>query len=126
MNINIKATSLTLTPDISNYITKRLDAVTKFFRHDSSARCEVEIGRTSAHHKNGEVFRAEVHISAKGEDLYASAEEEDIYRAIDAVRDEILREARSSKAKKISLVRRSGMMVKNLMKGMWPGSKRDF
>jgi ribosomal subunit interface protein len=126
MNTKIKATNITLTPDISNYADKRLEAVVKLFQHDSTAQMDVEVSRTTAHHKNGDIFKAEVHIVAKGEDLYASAEEDDIYKAIDAVRDEILREARSSRAKKISLVRRSGMMVKNLMKGMWPGRKGDF
>lgn len=123
MNTKIKATNITVTSDISNYADKRLDAVAKLFKNDSSAQMDIELARTTAHHKHGDVFKAEVHIVAKGEDLYASAEEDDIYKAIDAVRDEILREARSTRAKKISLVRRSGAMVKNLMKGLWPGGK---
>lgn len=126
MNIKIKATNITVTVDISNYVSKRLEAVVKLFKHDPTAQMDIELARTTEHHKNGEIFKAEVHITAKGEDLYASAEESDIYKAIDAVRDDILREARSSKSKKTSLVRRSGIMVKNLMKGLWPGKNKNL
>ena len=112
--------------DISNYVNKRLEAVVKLFKHDPTTQMDIELARTTEHHKNGEIFKAEVHITAKGEDLYASAEESDIYKAIDAVRDDILREARSSKSKKTSLVRRSGIMVKNLMKGLWPGKNKNL
>lgn len=126
MNTKIKATNITLTTDISNYVNKRLEAINKLFKNDSTAQIDIELARTTAHHKNGDVFKAEVHITAKGEDLYASAEEDDIYKSIDMVRDDILREARSSRSKKISLIRRSGAMVKNLMKGLWPGRKGDI
>ncbi|MEK7095187.1 MAG: ribosome-associated translation inhibitor RaiA [Patescibacteria group bacterium] len=126
MNTKIKATNITVTVDISNYVNKRLEAVVKLFKHDPTTQMDIELARTTEHHKNGEIFKAEVHITAKGEDLYASAEESDIYKAIDAVRDDILREARSSKSKKTSLVRRSGIMVKNLMKGLWPGKNKNL
>jgi len=123
MNTNIKATNITITPEVTSYVDKRLEAVISLFKNDSTAQMDIEIGKTTAHHKNGDIFRAEVHIVAKDEDLYASAEEEDLYKAIDVVRDEILRVVRSSKSKKISLVRRSGAMVKNMMKGLWPSKK---
>ena len=100
MNINIKTTNITLTEAISDYTSKRLEAVKQFLQNDTTVKCDVELGRTSIHHKNGDIFRAEIHIVGKDRDLYASAEEADLYKAIDIVRDEILREVRSSKERK--------------------------
>ncbi|HEY4504098.1 MAG TPA: ribosome-associated translation inhibitor RaiA [Candidatus Paceibacterota bacterium] len=125
MNINIKNTNIILTPAIYDYVSRRLEAVKKLLEKDSTAKCNLELARTTAHHKNGDIFRAEVHITAKDRDLYASAEEQDLYRAIDVVRDEILREIRSYKSKRISLIRRGGAKIKDIIKGMWPNQKND-
>ena len=55
MKINIKTTNLTLTPDISAYLEKRLSAFEKLTSHEfESAIVDVEIGRTSAHHQTGD------------------------------------------------------------------------
>ncbi len=119
MNINIKTSGITLTEAISDYTSKRFEAIQKFFSNDSTAQCDIELARTTNHHRKGDIFKAEIHITAKDQNLYASSEEEDLYRAIDMVRDEMLREVRSTKSKKISLVRRGGAKVKNILKGLW-------
>ena len=121
MNINIKTTNISLTPAVSEYTSKRLGSIEKFFKNDPTCQCDIELARTTVHHRNGDIFKAEIHIIAKEKDLYATSEESDLYKAIDAVKDEILREVRSTKAKKISLLRRSGAKVKNIIKGLWPG-----
>ena len=118
MNINIKTSNISLTEAISDYTTKRLESVKQLLAADPTVRCEVELGRTSNHHKNGDIFRAEIHITGKDKDFYASAEEADLYKAIDMMRDEILREVRSEKSKKISLIRRGGAKIKNILKGI--------
>ena len=123
MNINIKATAFTLTPAISDYTNKRIVKIEKLLEHDPSVQCDIELGKISAHHNKGEIFKAEIHIVGAGKNLYATAEKEDLYSAIDAVRDEILHELRSSKGKRISLIRRSGARVKNMVKGLWPWRK---
>ncbi len=117
--MNIKTTALDLTPAISDYLDKRFDAINKFFVNDSTAQIDVELARTTNHHKNGDIFRAEVHIVGKGVNTYASSEKEDLYMAIDAVRDEILRTVKSSNEKHRSLVRRGGAKIKNIIKGLW-------
>ncbi len=118
MNINIKTTNISLTEAISDYTGKRLESVKQFLANDTTAKCDVELGRTTTHHRNGDIFRAEIHIVGKDKDLYASAEEADLYKAIDIVRDEILREVRTSKEKKISLIRRGGAKIKSMLRGL--------
>src|SRR3989344_7857334 len=116
MNIKIKTTALTLTPAISEYIEKRLSSIKKFFQNDTTSKCDIELAKTSRHHKQGEIFRAEVHIIAKGVNFYASAEKEDLYMAIDTVRDEVLREVKTSNEKRRSLARHGGAEIKNIIK----------
>ena len=122
MNINTKATSIGLTPSISDYIEKRMESVQKFLASDPSAICDFEVGKTTQHHKTGEIFRAEAHIVAAKRDIYAESEQTDLYAAIDAVRDEVMRQLSSDKAKKISSIRRGGTRVKNMVKGLWKGT----
>ena len=118
MNIKIKTTGISLTPAISEYTDKRLIKISKIIGGDPSYICDLELAKTTNHHKNGDIFRAEIHIVGKGKDLYASAEDADLYAAIDAMRDEIVRELHASKGKRLSFVRKGGAQVKAMMKGM--------
>jgi ribosomal subunit interface protein len=124
MNTNIKCTDITLTPAISDYVTKRLEKIETLLSNDSSAKCDIELARTTEHHNKGEIFRAEIHIVGSGKNIYASAEKDDLYTAIDAVRDEVFHEITSNKGKRLSLVRRGGARVKNMLKGLWPWGKK--
>jgi len=120
MNIRIKATNVSLSPAISAYVDKRLGKLSKLIGGDPSIMCDVELGKTSEHHQKGDIFRAEIHIVGAGLDSYASAEAEDLYAAIDDVRDEIMRDLRAKKGKRLSYVRRSGARVKDMVKGLLP------
>ncbi len=120
MNIHIKTTNVTLTPEISDYANKRMNKVLKLLQNDTTAQCDIELARTTSHHQKGDIFKAEVHIVAINKNLYASAEKEDLYVAIDIVRDEILRELNQNKEKQVSFVRRQGARVKDMIRGMWP------
>ena len=125
MNINIKNTNMVLTAELSSYLDKRVKVIEKFFSHDPSVKCDIELAKTTEHHKNGDIYRAEIHITAKNKNHYASAEEVDIHNAIDIVKDEILREIKSQKEKKISIVRKGGAKVKNIIKGLLPSNKKN-
>lgn len=118
MNINIKATGIELTPELTEYVHKKIGSVEKYFSNKSAdIVAQVEVGRSSEHHKTGEIYRAEVHITGDGLDLYAVAQKEDIFASIDIVKDEIMREARRTKGKESTLARRGGAMFKNMAKG---------
>ncbi len=119
MNINIKTTTISMTPAISEYVEKHLDVVKRFTQDDPTAKCDLELAKTTNHHKHGDIFKAEIHIVAKGQNIYASVEKEDLYMAIDVLKDEVLRQLTTSKDKKQSMLRRGGAKVKNIIKGMW-------
>jgi putative sigma-54 modulation protein len=124
MNINIKGTNIGLTPAITSYIEKRLEPAGKFLEGDSSAICNFEVAKTSRHHKSGDIFRAEAHIVAAKRDIFVESEQGDLYAAIDVVRDEIIHRLSSDKGRRLSRMRRGGMAVKNIIKGLWGGRVR--
>lgn len=123
MNINIKTTNITLSAPISEYVEKRLRKIGKILEDDTATQCDLELAKTTAHHQKGPIFKAEIHIVGSNKNFYATCEREDLYTAIDAVRDEILRELNSRKDKNISFIRRGGARVKAMVKGLWPWSR---
>jgi putative sigma-54 modulation protein len=124
MKINIKATNIELTPAISAYVEKKIPAIEKYFKDIPDAVAQVEVGKSTQHHKQGDVFRAEVHIIGSGLDHYAASERADLYVAIDDVRDEIISKAMHQKGKKEALGRRGARAVKDMLKGFNPFRKR--
>jgi len=117
MRINIKATGIELTPAISDYVHKKVTVLEKYIQN-ADAVALVEVGRSTQHHKSGEVFKAEVRLTGAGLDLYAVSEQADLYAAIDLVKDEVARKLMHEKGKKESLARRGGRKLKDVMKGL--------
>ncbi|MBI5126740.1 MAG: ribosome-associated translation inhibitor RaiA [Candidatus Taylorbacteria bacterium] len=120
MNINVKGSNIELTPAISDYISKKLEGVSKFIdRHSPDTVCHVEVGKTSSHHKHGDIFRAEVRVHLKGQEIYVAKETTDLYSAIDMVRDEVMSKLTGLKDKKVSMMRKGGAKVKSMIKGLF-------
>jgi len=119
MRINIKTTNITLTPDVSEYLTKRLSALEKLTSwHTEAAIADVEIGRTTQHHQTGDVYRAEINIHIGNKSFRAVQETGDLNSSIDAAKDQMMDELRSDKGRRISRLRRGGQQIKALIKGM--------
>lgn len=118
MKINTKATNISLTPSISEYVEKKINMLEKFFAGSDEVLVNVEVGKVSRHHKSGDIFRAEIKIVDGGEVYYAAAETEDLYSSIDEVKDEVISSMTSKKKKAVRLVRKGGAQIKNLLKGI--------
>lgn len=124
MQIKIHSTNFALTPGIEEYVDKKISSLSKFLPPMDGVLCEVEIGRTTTHHKSGDIFRAEVNMTPPGHpQIFAVAEESDLYKAIDIVRDEAEREIISRKNKRNTLFRRGSAKFKNLIKRIYPYGK---
>jgi ribosome-associated translation inhibitor RaiA len=79
---------------------------------------EVDLSKEHHHQKGKDAFKAEFKVYCRGEYLQSAAEAEDIYSAIDLARDEAYMILSSKKDKKMTLWRRGGKKLKNLMRGM--------
>ena len=117
MNIKTRSKNFDITSAIDDYIVKKFSTLEKFISYHDNVLCEAEIGRTTTHHKSGDIFRAEININIPGQkQIYAFAEEVDLYTAIDIVRDEAERLIVSQKNKYKTMWRRGATQIKNLIK----------
>jgi putative sigma-54 modulation protein len=117
MNINIKATNMELTNAISEYINKRLSGISKFIKKGDTV-AHIEVGKTTNHHNKGDVFRAEFDIEISGLKFYTVSEKDDLYKAIDDAKEEIVRQIINEKDKKMTLFKRGAKSVKKMLKGI--------
>lgn len=125
MKINIKATNIHLDQATHEYLQKKIDMLDRVIDpSDTSVFCEVEVGKTTNHHKSGDVFRTEINLTKDGKFFRAVAEESTLNATIDEAKDQLLSELKNYKSKKMTLVRRGGATVKNLIKGV--GSYRPW
>lgn len=90
MKPNIKASNLEITPAIQSFIEKKTDMIEKYLGKLKVTNCEFEIELTTKHHNKGEIFRAEISLSIPGEVLWTDCTADDLYKAIDKVKDNIV------------------------------------
>lgn len=114
MNISIRANHIDITPALREYTEKRLLSLKKFTGPD--AQCEVEIGKTTNHHKSGDIFKAECMMRDNGHTYRAESETHDLYAAIDLMQEELMRIASSHKSKKASLWKRGASRIKRMLR----------
>lgn len=115
---------MNVSDEVADYLQKKIDMLDKFIDPtDTSTLCEVEIGRTSNHHKSGDIFRTEINIRMDGKQFRAVAEDTTPNSSIDDAKDEMARELSNYKTKQITMLRRGGAAVKNILRsagsGIW-------
>ena len=117
MQLRIKSTDYQITPEVRAYLDERIAAIEKLIDpSDETAICEIEVGKTIGHHVHGNIWSAEFQIVRSGERLRAVTNAESVNAAIDAAKDELLRQLRHSKGKRFATMRRAGQRVKDWMR----------
>lgn len=98
MNININFTGIEATNAIKEYITEKVESLTTYFEDISSA--DVDVGMSSSHHNKGKIYYAEFKIQIPSKpSLYIRKDAEDLYKAIDKVKDHMKVELEKIKGK---------------------------
>ena len=87
MKINLKATKIEMTDAIRNYVQERMDILEKYLGKTTLVNCDVEVERIVGGQNKGDVFRMEVDMQVPHELLRVERAENDLYKAIDKVRD---------------------------------------
>jgi len=115
MKINIQPNNLELTDTIKDFVFNKFELLTKIL-HGENAECLVTLGRTTKHHKQGEVYKVSVRAK-NGKDVFQVEEtNEDLYAAIDVAKDTIERAIVTGSQKKRSLFRRAATKFKQLLR----------
>lgn len=102
MNINITTKNLELTPAISGHIEKKMAMIEKLIKKPvarGAASLDFEVARTTKHHKKGAVYYAEANLLLVGHKIRAEQTGENIYQAIDAVKQLLKQEISKHKEK---------------------------
>lgn len=122
MQINLQGKDIELTPAIHNYVIKRVTNLEKLLYKIEEKGGEMavafEVGKNTKHHKSGHVFHADCLINIKGEKFYSSADEEDLYAAIDKVKETLFNDIQKNKDRKQTLFRRGAASIKKMLKGL--------
>lgn len=116
MNIIINGSHIQITEAIREYVTKKLLTFDSFV--DDSSKVVADLGKTTNHHRSGDIFRAEIHVHSKGQMTRVSKEAEDLYAAIDIAQGEMLDLLSSKKDKKLTLWRRGSQKIKAFAHGL--------
>jgi len=99
MRISVIASNLELTEPLKNFIDKKIGSLERFVKRfdDGTLLADVEVGRTTGHHKHGDVYHAEINLELPGKILRATDEDSDVRVAIGNVRKTMIREIRKYK-----------------------------
>ena len=119
MKINFQATNLNLGPEILDYCREKLSHLEKLVAGDENAFIDVEIGKTTRHHKQGEIFRTEMSLHLNGKRFRSEEITEDFYASIDKAKDELSSKIKRYQKRQSTLVRRGGRLVKNFLRGVY-------
>jgi len=116
MNYNIKGTEVTITPELRNYVEQKLAQADKFLAGDSTAHVDVELQFLGG--ESGKKNRAEFTAVAGGESFRAEERGDSMHEAIDLAATEFTRVVRRTKKREMVLVRRSGAIIKEMLRGL--------
>lgn len=131
MRITIRQKNLEITPALQEYIDEKI--VRPIGKLLSGAEesdlpiLDIEVERTTKHHRKGDVYRAEANLTLGAKLIRAEAEDVDIRAACDAVHDELAREIKTFKEKHATLQKRSARKAKEeLQNGIITEKKLDI
>lgn len=114
-HITYKGVGLEVTEAIESYIEKRLAPLFKKYSKIQKP-ISVEIGKTTDHHKHGDIFFADTKLILKDTQLFARTEGADLYATIDELQSELLTQLESAKGKKFELFKRGARKIKKMLR----------
>jgi ribosomal subunit interface protein len=122
----LKGTGIELSDAITSSVDKVISAIEKYSDpEDTSILVDIELAKTTSHHRSGDIFRAEINFHSRIGNLRAEAEKEDLYVALSVAKDEIIESLRSKKSKRTDFIKRGGLKFKNMLRGLpWQPFKK--
>lgn len=116
MRLIIRQKNLKITPALDAYIgmkiLKPIRRILEKLRGAEFMIVDLEIARTTRHHRKGKIYRALVNLSLGGKLIRAEAEDEDVRAAIDLLSEEIEREVKTYRGKNRAVLLRGARQAK--------------
>jgi putative sigma-54 modulation protein len=122
MRINIRTKNIELDEALKAWVYKKIGELDRllfnlekskdFIGGRAEIEIQVEIGKTTRGQLKGDIFRAEAQLYLPKGNLRAESTQEDLRTAINEIKDELQREIRKYKEKKIVQTRRGSRIAK--------------
>ncbi len=98
MIIQLTGRGIDLTPSIKDYASKKAESLNKFY-NNRITMAEIVVGINNRHHRKGDMFMAEFKLDVPGKSLFSAKQAENLYFAIDQVKDYLQNELKKYKLK---------------------------
>lgn len=96
MNLTISGHHLEVTPALREYVTNKLDRITRHFDQVVDIKVLLKVEKQKEKERRQ---RAECRIHVKGNDIFAECADEDMYAAIDLLVDKLDRQVSEHKTR---------------------------
>lgn len=120
MRVSIRRKNLEITSPLQVYIQskleKPLERILKTMHGSDLPMLQIEVERSTKHHRKGTVYRAEATLSLEKKVFFAEVSSEDIRSAIDLLGEEMEREIQGFKSRKMALLKRGARRAKKDMR----------
>lgn len=116
MRTTIHISNIEHSSAVEAYVEKKMKSLERIVKEREEAIARVEAGLSTKHHKKGQVFFAEVTLRIKGKEFRSVETADDLYAAIDAMKDEIVDEVKSYLEKQRAVKKKGAQTVKTRMK----------
>jgi putative sigma-54 modulation protein len=124
MQIQIYAKDLELTSSIKEYTENKIGGLEKFLENIFEA--QIDLSKTTQHHKQGDVFKASANLIVPGSKLHAEFVSENLYASIDGLVDELQNEIKKMKGKRDTKELTGFRKLKKLMTSFLSRKKDSF
>lgn len=116
MRVSLRQKNIEITPALAEYIDRTLvKRIEKLLTEGAGKELlilDIEIARTTGHHKKGDVFRASASLSLGSGQLYCSADHENARAACDLLEEKLEQEIKKFKGKRVALDKRHARRAK--------------
>jgi len=118
MNIIIKGTNLELHNELKEYAEEKIGSLKKFMEDidlgGNRIVARIELAKTTQHHQQGDIYKAEVNLDLPKKMFRSVVESDDIFKAIDDVKDELKIMINEYKNEKEDRSRKGRKLIKDL------------
>ncbi len=123
MRINIKPVNVELDQALADWVYKKLGEIERYLSDFGSEEIpggketielNVEIAKTTRHHRKGKVFRAEAQLYLPKKLIRVEAINNDLRTAIDEVKEQLYRKIKKYKRKRIIRARKWARQIKEV------------
>ncbi|MEK7162385.1 MAG: ribosome-associated translation inhibitor RaiA [Patescibacteria group bacterium] len=114
MKVSLKGTNIALLESTREYVDRKLVRMVEklLARDEEPIALDIEVGKTTRHHRAGKIFRAEANLSVGWTLLRAEALGETLNEAIDLVEEELTREIKKFKEKRRTMLLKGARKIK--------------